>query len=149
LEVAYSRKERNAQSRPEAFAAIDPLVLYVVWERPLLRERIKARLDARFEQGMIAEVQRLIDAGIPPGRMAMFGMEYKHIARYLRGETDYGAMTVALLQDIQHLAKRQETWFRGMERRGINIHRVKEANVEAAVEIIAHHFSLPGTQHPE
>jgi tRNA dimethylallyltransferase len=111
-------------------------VLCVSWDREKLRERIRARMLARFEQGMVDEVKRLVSAGISQDRLAMFGMEYKHIGRHLAGAVDYEKMKDDLLQDIRQLAKRQETWFRGMERRGIKVHWVKEADEEEAMRVI-------------
>jgi tRNA dimethylallyltransferase len=85
---------------------------------------------------MIDEVERLMHAEVAPERFELFGMEYKHIARYVRHEVDYDDMVENLARDIRRLAKRQETWFRGMERRGIPVHRVERADCAAALEII-------------
>ena len=134
LEIASS-SDSVPQSRPST-TALAPVVLGVVWERRRLAERIAARLRERFEQGMVEEVERLLASGIPRARFALFGMEYKHIARFLGGEIEYAPMVEALERDIRRLAKRQETWFRGMERRGVEIHWVKEANIEEAMEIL-------------
>jgi tRNA dimethylallyltransferase len=126
------QEERMTQTAP----ALVPMVLGIAIERSLLRERIAARLTERLNAGMVDEVRRLLDAGISRERLTMFGMEYKHIARYLFNETDYGTMVVELCRDICRLAKRQETWFRGMERRGVKIHWVKEGNFDEAMTIL-------------
>jgi tRNA dimethylallyltransferase len=134
LEIAGS----NPSSLPDQSTPsdIDPLVLCVVWDRPVLRERIDKRVDQRLKQGMVEEVRRLLDSGIDPHRFALFGMEYKHIARFLKGEVAFDKMVSDLKNDIHHLAKRQETWFRGMERRGVAVHWVPQAKLEAACKVI-------------
>jgi tRNA dimethylallyltransferase len=126
------------RSAPE----IDPLVLGVQWERTALRERIRLRLERRFEQGMVDEVKRLLDSGIPQARFDMFGLEYGHIARYIRGEIEFDLMKQGLFRAICRFAKRQETWFRGMERRGIQIHWVKEGRLEEAVAAADRFFTI-------
>jgi len=121
---------------PDDFPRIDPLILYVVWDRAELRARIEQRLRERLDAGLIDEVRRLISAGIAPGRFALFGMEYKHAARYIGGEVSYEDMAAQLLQDIFHLAKRQDTWFRGMERRGLTVHPIPRGEFESAMPIV-------------
>lgn len=83
--------------------------------------RIDARLDARLSEGMVEEVQGLLDGGISPGDLIYYGLEYKYITLYLIGELSYVQMRERLAIAIHQFAKRQMTWFRGMERRGINI----------------------------
>ncbi len=123
------RRERTKQTSP----ALLPMVLGIAIERTILRERIAARLTQRLDAGMVDEVKRLLAAGISRERLAMFGMEYKHIARHLFDGIDYGTMVAELCRDICRLAKRQETWFRGMERRGVKIHRVKDGSFDEAM----------------
>ena len=118
------------------FPRIDPLILRVVWDRAELRARIERRLRERLEAGLVDEVSRLISSGIAPSRFALFGMEYKHAARYINGEVSYEEMAAQLLQDIFHLAKRQDTWFRGMERRGLTVHPIPCGEFEGAMPII-------------
>ncbi len=94
------------------------------------RERIDRRLDARLKEGMVDEVQRLIDGGIPPEDLVYYGLEYKFVTQYLTGEfgyAEYNGGAYAYLREhlaiaIHQFAKRQMTWFRGMERRGVEIH---------------------------
>lgn len=125
---------------PSAGAAdcprVDAIALYAVWERQELRERIKKRLYERLERGLVDEVAGLMKSGIEMDRFMLFGMEYKHAALYLNGEVSYDEMVARLLQDIYHLAKRQDTWFRGMERRGMPTYRVPRGDVDTAMEII-------------
>ena len=118
------------------FPPINPVIIYVVWERRELRARIEKRLHERLAGGLIEEAARLLDSGIDAARFALFGMEYKHAARYIRGEVSRGEMAAQLLQDIFHLAKRQDTWFRGMERRGMRVHTAPRAELDAAMRIL-------------
>jgi tRNA dimethylallyltransferase len=90
-------------------------------ERGELRARIDARLDARLEAGMVEEVERLLARGVTRERMNLLGMEYREIAGYLCGGKTREEMVASLRHEIRMLAKRQETWFRGMERRGIPV----------------------------
>jgi tRNA dimethylallyltransferase len=136
LEVAmYAEKHALQRGAPDA-AAIEPLVLCVRWPRDQLHQRIQHRLQQRLAHGMIDEVERLLSGGVSPERFELFGMEYKHIARYVRGEVDYEAMVEHLARDIRRLAKRQQTWFRGMARRGIPVHWVECGDFAAAREIV-------------
>lgn len=112
------------------FPQINPIILYVVWERSILRKRIEKRLHERLENGMLDEVSALLESGISIERLNLFGMEYKHAARYLTKKVSYELMVSELLRDIFHLAKRQDTWFRGMERRGMEVRRVNNADFE-------------------
>lgn len=85
------------------------------------RERIDRRLDERLAAGMIDEVQRLLDSGIAPEDLIYYGLEYKFVTRHLIGELTFEEMKSGLKTAIHQFAKRQMTWFRGMERRGIEI----------------------------
>ncbi len=83
--------------------------------------RIDRRLDARLKEGMIDEVKGLLDSGIPAENLIYYGLEYKFVTLYLTGEMTYDEMRGKLAIAIHQFAKRQMTWFRGMERRGIEI----------------------------
>lgn len=87
--------------------------------------KIDRRLEARLQEGMTEEVQRLLDSGIPAEDLIYYGLEYKFITLYLTGRLDYQDMKGQLAIAIHQFAKRQMTWFRGMERRGIKIHWVR------------------------
>lgn len=86
------------------------------------RRRISDRLRRRLEQGMVDEVRRLIGAGIDPEDLIYYGLEYKFITEYVIGRRDYESMVTGLETAIHQFAKRQMTWFRGMERRGFTLH---------------------------
>ena len=84
--------------------------------------RIDARLKARLEEGMIAEVKGLLDAGVPAETLLGYGLEYKFVTLYLQGKLSEEELFTQLSTAIHQFAKRQMTWFRGMERSGIRIH---------------------------
>ena len=87
-------------------------------------------------QGMIDEVRRLRDAGVPWERLDEMGLEYRYVSLYLRGELSFEEMVRTLNTRIHQFAKRQDTWFRGMERRGITIHWIEGADEAALREIV-------------
>ncbi len=96
--------------------------------REELRRRITARLQERLEQGMLEEVKTLLNRGIDRSRLDMLGMEFREIAAYLQGNKPYADMVSDLETEIHRLAKRQETYFKGMERRGIPITWLESAD---------------------
>lgn len=100
---------------------IKPLIIGVCFDRDSRRERISRRLDERLKGGMIQEVQALLDSGIHPDDLIYYGLEYKYLTLYLLGSLSYDEMHSRLETEIHRFAKRQMTWFRGMERKGIKI----------------------------
>ena len=98
-----------------------PLVFGLQWPREVLRQRIAERLRTRLEQGMIEEVQGLYEAGVTWQQLEFYGLEYRFIARYLQGELSRNEMVQQLARAIGQFAKRQETFFRRMERQGVQI----------------------------
>ena len=109
------------------FVPLQSLIIGIDIDRELRREKISKRLHKRLSEGMIDEVSRLLDDGIPPGDLIYYGLEYKYITQYLIGELTYDEMTSLLEIAIHQFAKRQMTWFRGMERRGFAIHWIDAA----------------------
>ena len=87
--------------------------------------RIDARLEARLKEGMVDEVRGLLENGIAPEDLIYYGLEYKFVTLYLTGQMDYETMVTRLQTAIHQFAKRQMTWFRGMERKGIEIEWIK------------------------
>jgi tRNA dimethylallyltransferase len=118
---------------------INSLVIGVKFERSNIRERITERLKKRLNEGMIEEVQKLLNSGVAYERMLSFGLEYRFIALYLKKEIDYDEMFTKLNTAIHAFAKRQMTWFRKMEREGVRIHWIDKDNLEQAVELISRH----------
>ena len=113
------------QQQPDAFFKLPPMqhtIIGVSFPREKVIERIGIRLRQRLEEGMVDEVQRLLDNGVPRERLLKYGLEYKHIARYITEEDySYDQMYENLYTDIRRFAKRQMTWFRRMERNGVHI----------------------------
>ena len=101
---------------------VDSIIIGVAIDRELRREKITRRLKARLEEGMVEEVQALLDEGIPAEDLIYYGLEYKFLTEYLTGQTTREEMFARLEIAIHQFAKRQMTWFRGMERRGFRIH---------------------------
>ncbi len=104
------------------FPAIDSVIVGVDIEREARREKITRRLKSRLEEGMIEEVKGLIGSGIPQENLTYYGLEYKFVTEYVVGLITYEEMFTRLEIAIHQFAKRQMTWFRGMERRGFHIH---------------------------
>lgn len=119
IEVATA--QLNAPPLPDP-PELSPLIFGLQWPRPLLRQRIRARLQQRLEQGMVEEVERLHQDGTSWDVLEFYGLEYRFIAQFLQKRLGYNDMVQQLGTAICKFAKRQETWFRRMERRGTAIH---------------------------
>jgi tRNA dimethylallyltransferase len=119
------------QSEPLCRPDIRPLILGTTLPRPLLHKNITRRLRERFTQGMIAEVAALHEQGASWERLERLGLEYRCIAEFLQGRIEsQDALFRGLNHAISQFAKRQETWFRGMERKGCVIHWIPPGTVE-------------------
>ena len=101
---------------------VDSLIIGVNIDREARREKITRRLKARLDEGMVDEVRGLLAEGIPADDLIYYGLEYKFLTEYLTGKLSYDEMFQRLEIAIHQFAKRQMTWFRGMERRGFTIH---------------------------
>ena len=112
----------HADAQERDFPQLESLVIGVDIERELRRQKISKRLRQRLDEGMVDEVRRLLDEGIPAEDLIYYGLEYKFLTQYVIGELEYDEMVHQLEIAIHQFAKRQMTWFRGMERRGIHIH---------------------------
>lgn len=111
-------------SRPveeRSFPKINALVVGVSVDRDVRRERISCRLRERLKEGMVDEVRTLLNNGLEPEQLIYYGLEYKYLTLYLTGAMDYDDMVRGLEIAIHQFAKRQMTWFRGMEKRGVDI----------------------------
>ena len=104
---------------------IDSLVIGVDIDRDERRQKITNRLKTRLEGGMVDEIKGLLDRGIPADNLIYYGLEYKFVTEYVIGKLTYQEMFTQLETAIHQFAKRQMTWFRGMERRGTDIHWIK------------------------
>ena len=106
---------------------VDSLIIGIDIDRELRREKITRRLKARLDGGMVEEVKALLDDGIPAENLIYYGLEYKFVTEYLTGALSYDEMVRRLEIAIHQFAKRQMTWFRGMERRGFKINWIDAA----------------------
>lgn len=104
------------------YAPINSLIIGVDIDRDLRREKISRRLRARLDEGMVDEVRAILATGVKPGDLIYYGLEYKFLTLYIIGQLTYDEMVSQLEIAIHQFAKRQMTWFRGMERRGLHIH---------------------------
>ena len=116
---------------------VDSLIIGIDIDRELRREKITRRLKARLEEGMVEEVKALLDEGIPADDLIYYGLEYKFVTEYITGRLTYDEMFQRLEIAIHQFAKRQMTWFRGMERRGFKIHWIDATlPIEDKIKII-------------
>jgi len=106
------------------FSPINSLIIGVDIDRDLRREKITKRLKSRLEEGMIEEVRSIIESGVSRDDLIYYGLEYKYLTLYIIGQLTFDEMFAQLEMAIHQFAKRQMTWFRGMERRGFTIHWV-------------------------
>ena len=104
------------------YAPLNSLPVGVAIDRELRREKISKRLRARLDEGMVDEVRRILSNGVAPEDLIYYGLEYKFLTLYIIGKLTYEEMVSQLEIAIHQFAKRQMTWFRGMERRGCTIH---------------------------
>jgi tRNA dimethylallyltransferase len=130
-----------AEADPSARApsiALDSRVFGLRWERRDLRERITQRLAYRLDHGLLEEVRALLDRGLTHDQLIFYGLEYRYVTEHLRGDISREQMFAALGAAIHQFAKRQDTWFRRMERKGVEIRWLDgrdspEANAEKAL----------------
>lgn len=130
----------HAKDIPE-FPQLNSLIIGLDIDRELRRKRISTRLRQRLDDGMVDEVKALLAEGIAPEDLIYYGLEYKFLTQYVIGELTYDEMVSALEIAIHQFAKRQMTWFRGMERRGLHIHWIdallpNEEKVEQVMQLL-------------
>ena len=118
IEAYYQTHEEETVEYPE----LKSLIIGVGIDREVRREKITTRLKARLNEGMIDEVKMLLDSGIQPVDLIYYGLEYKFVTNYLLGKLTFDELFTQLEIAIHQFAKRQMTWFRGMERRGFTIY---------------------------
>ena len=122
IEIETYNLEHPTEDR--TFPAIESIIIGVAIDRDARRAKISGRLQKRLDSGMIDEVKGLLDSGIPAADLIYYGLEYKYITEYIIGKIGFEEMFRRLEIAIHQFAKRQMTWFRGMERRGFTIHWV-------------------------
>lgn len=119
------------------FPSINSLIIGVDIERDLRRDKISKRLRSRLDEGMVDEVKSILNSGVSPEDLIYYGLEYKYLTNYVIGNISYDEMVAELEIAIHQFAKRQMTWFRGMERRGFSIEWVDATlSIDAKIEKI-------------
>lgn len=137
IEEYYATHDLSRREFPQ----FNSLIIGIDIDRELRREKISRRLTQRLSEGMVEEVEKLLAQGVSPDALIYYGLEYKYLTLYVTGELSYEEMHKGLETAIHQFAKRQMTWFRGMERRGFNIHWINattpmEDKVKEAIELL-------------
>lgn len=127
IEIEEYYLHAEVDERP--FPQLKSLIIGVDVDRELRREKITRRLKQRLDEGMVDEVRRLLEQGIAPDDLIYYGLEYKYLTLHVIGKLSYDEMFCQLETAIHQFAKRQMTWFRGMERRGFTIHWVDSRSI--------------------
>ncbi len=126
----------------EKFPPINSINFGIFSPREMVRQRVTRRLKSRLENGMIEEVQHLLEEGLKPEQLTFYGLEYRYVTQYVTGEITYDEMFSKLNTAIHQFSKRQMTWYRRMEKRGIVIHWIdgrlaEEEKVQVCLEMLA------------
>lgn len=132
---------KNEAPDVNEYYPINSLIIGIDIDRELRREKISRRLRVRLDEGMVNEVRKIIDSGVKPEDLIYYGLEYKYLTLYIIGKLSYEDMVSQLEIAIHQFAKRQMTWFRGMERRGNTIHWIDatlptEEKIEKTLELL-------------
>ncbi len=120
--IEIAEAEKQADARPLILPPLTPLIFGLKWPRQVLRQRITKRLRERLEHGLVEEVADLHGAGVSWETLDYYGLEYRFVAQHLQGQLNHNDLFQKLNSAIHQFAKRQETWFRRMERQGVVIH---------------------------
>ncbi|OFY46027.1 MAG: tRNA (adenosine(37)-N6)-dimethylallyltransferase MiaA [Bacteroidetes bacterium RBG_13_44_24] len=133
IEIEHFNK--NKARKQTQFPDMKPLIAGIMFDRDARRKRITERLKNRLDEGMVDEVKKLLDEGVRKEILIYYGLEYKYITLFLTGKLGYREMVKNLEIAIHQFAKRQMTWFRGMERKGVQINWIDgELPLEEKVE---------------
>lgn len=137
IEIEEYYRHNNIEKR--SFPKIEHVVFGIDIDRELRRQRISKRLKQRLDEGMIEEVRSIMNSGVSAEDLIYYGLEYKYVTMYMTGQLSYEEMYNSLEVAIHQFAKRQMTWFRGMERRGFTINWLDYnlANSEKIEKIIS------------
>lgn len=139
IEIELFKSQRGETDT--SFPAIESVIVGLTIDREVRRTNITARLKARLQEGMVEEVEQLLESGVTPKDLIYYGLEYKFVTQHVIGELSREEMFRKLEIAIHQFAKRQMTWFRGMERRGFTIHWIDaslpmEQKVEQALSFV-------------
>lgn len=139
--LLIAKSEQLETEKKAKSISIKSLTLGIHIERPILKERIRNRLSERLENGMIEEVEALLDEGITHEKLKFFGLEYKYVSQFLTGEiNNKNDLFQKLSSAIYQFSKRQMTWFRKMEKEGVVINWIDAGDIDTASEIIEKEF---------
>lgn len=128
-----------------SFPKISPLIFGINYDREMRRNRITERLKQRLENGLVDEVRSLLNEGITSEQLIYYGLEYKFLTQYIIGELSYNEMFIQLNIAIHQFAKRQMTWFRRMESKGIDIHWIEgQLPLMDKIDVILEKLKLSG-----
>lgn len=138
--IEIEEQKLRQTSSTTIFPPVESLILGMNIDREVRREKITARLHTRLQEGMIEEIEKILNSGVSPEELIYYGLEYKYVTLYVIGSLSYEEMYRQLEIAIHQFAKRQMTWFRGMERRGLAIHWIDASlSMEQKIEL-AHSF---------
>ena len=143
IEIAKFQQDKKATT--QSYPPVESLVIGMSIDRDTRRNKISSRLKTRIDEGMIDEVKKILSLGVSPDDLIYYGLEYKFVTLYVIGQISYKEMYQKLEIAIHQFAKRQMTWFRGMERRGINIHWIDallpmDEKADRAMQLISKHL---------
>ncbi|MDR1653083.1 MAG: tRNA (adenosine(37)-N6)-dimethylallyltransferase MiaA [Prevotellaceae bacterium] len=139
IEIAEFSQKNQLQSNE--FQPVNALIIGIDTERTLRRAKITQRLKQRLENGMIEEIKNMLTNGLAPADLIYYGLEYKYVTQFVTGKISYSEMFSQLEIAIHQFAKRQMTWFRGMERRGLKINWIDaQIALNEKVDIIISKF---------
>ena len=140
IEIAKFQEEQKTTI--QSYPPIDSLIIGVSIDRDSRRNKISSRLKNRIDEGMIDEVEKILSLGVSPEDLIYYGLEYKFVTLHVTGQISYQEMYNKLEIAIHQFAKRQMTWFRGMERRGLTINWIDallpmEEKADRAMQLIS------------
>ncbi|OGU56400.1 MAG: tRNA (adenosine(37)-N6)-dimethylallyltransferase MiaA [Ignavibacteria bacterium RBG_13_36_8] len=138
--VMIAERQDKVETLPKRY--IRAFVIGVAMSRDEIKKSITKRLKFRLQNGMIEEIKKLVEEGITFEKLEFWGLEYKYVGKYLKGELNYNDMYQKLNSEIHGFAKRQMTWFRKMEREGIEINWLDGPDFETAKKLIEINFSV-------
>lgn len=138
--IEIEEYKSGQKSATTTFPAVESIILGIDIDRELRRKKITTRLHARIQEGMIEEIRSILDSGVTPEDLIYYGLEYKFVTLHVTGKMSYEEMFCQLEIAIHQFAKRQMTWFRGMERRGFTIRWIDAALPMEQKLQLAHSF---------
>lgn len=134
LEIAAAERRGPVRYTQPLNLDLDVRILSITTDRLQLRAQITKRLNKRLHDGLVEEVRGLLAQGVTAGRLDSLGLEYRQVGAYLAGRKTYRSMVSDLETAIGQFAKRQETWFRGMPRRGLSMRSIDAGDIETALQ---------------